>query len=64
MATSFGQWEKLGFPLYARMSLRLNDLYLADQDGVPIRDDPNKPIKGKVVVKIPEKDGEFCSPSI
>lgn len=35
--------------------------YKTDSDGVPIRDDPNKPIQGKVVVKTDKKDGKLCN---
>lgn len=35
--------------------------YDTDQDGVPIRLEPDKPIKGKVVVRVAESDGKFHS---
>lgn len=32
--------------------------YETDEQGAPIRHDPNKPVQGKIVVRVSEKDGE------
>ena len=50
-------WDESSHLYHADTIHRTITEYEVDQDGVPIRHDPVKPIQGKVVIRTPESDG-------